>query len=79
MLEEHLTATTTGGNGLTVAGDDRHRDESSSTLADEVTHERALGAEGETVTGVLDVGAFYDATLRREASGPHGHFRVRSV
>ena len=64
VLEEHLTTAPARREGFAVAGDHRQGHEATAALAHEVAHEGALGAQGESVTGVLDVGA-HDDDVRR--------------
>jgi hypothetical protein len=79
VFEEHLATSSAGGNGLTVAGDYRHGEESSTALTHEITYEGTFGAKGETVTCILDVGTFHTATVRRDGAGADRHVRIRRV
>ena len=78
-LVEQLAATSTRGQGLTVAGDHRHRDEAPATAAGEVAHQRALGAQGQAETRVLDVRALDHSTVASQGRRAHRNVRVGGV
>jgi hypothetical protein len=55
VLEQKLTTPTTRGDWQTVSGDDRYCDQTSALESNEVAHERALGAQRQSVTRVFDI------------------------
>jgi hypothetical protein len=62
VLEEQLATASARRDGFAISRDNGRRNQSSAADADEVTHERALRAEGESVARVLYVGADDDLT-----------------
>ena len=73
VFEQELTTASAGSDRLTVAGDDRDREQSTTAQASEVAHERTLRTECEAVARVFHVGAHHDATVRGERAGADSH------
>ena len=48
-------------------------------MTNEVTHERTLGAQRESVARVFDVRAYDEASVRRDGAGADRDVRVRRV
>ena len=79
VLEEQLTTSTARGDWFAVAGHDGHGEETPAAESREVAHERALGAEREAVTRVLDIGALNETPVGRDGARADRDVRVRRV
>src|SRR5487761_2661066 len=66
-------------NRFTVTGDDRDRDETPPALAGEVAHERALGAQGQSVTRVLHIRPDHEASVVGDAGCADADVRIGRV